>query len=592
MLRRIFMSSLTILSTILSALLSIGMLTPLPAIARTQCFPQTGVCVADRFLTFWEKHGGLAIFGFPLSDQRSERSAEGAFVSQWFERERFELHPQNPAPYDVLLGRLGDEQLKRQGRDWRSFPKGTAQSGCLFFESTGHTICEPFLSYWKSHGLEFDGQRGISQPESLALFGLPLSEPTDETNSSGDRVLTQWFERARFEYHPKNAPAYQVLLGRLGAEQYDPAAASGVMQYISVRQPGWPAALEVPQGFQIEEVASGLNRPRFMTLDPTNASLIVAEAGNGRVVRLFDVGQTGRYTASQLIAEGFEQMHSVAFVEVSGTSMLYAADERRIVRLSQFDERGQAALVETIAELPSGARDLYGHRTRTIAPGPDGKLYVSVGSSCDACIEDNPLRATLLRMNMDGSQLEIYATGLRNTVGFDWRSDGTLWGADMGRNNIGADTPPDEFNHIQRGKDYGWPYCYGQKQVDPQFNNSQRCAASVAPALDFPAHWAPLGVLFYTKTAFPSAYLNDALLAFHGTAPDQVQNLDGYRVSRLRFRHGQPVAMDDLVRGWLVDGKIWGRPAGLLGLPDGSLLISDDYGGRIFRLRYVGGGQR
>lgn len=582
MLRRNFLAIVAIILTIFGS----AAFFPVSAQARTRCFSETQFCVTGRFLTFWETHGGLAVFGFPISDQRSETSTEGSFVSQWFERERFELHPENRAPYDVLLGRLGDEQLRRQGRDWRSLPKGTAQVGCLFFETTGHTICEPFLSYWKSHGLEFDGRRGISQAESLALFGLPLAEPDDELNSSGDRVLTQWFERARFEYHPNNAAAYQVLLGRLGAEQYDPAAASGATRYTSIREPSWPAALEVPEGFHIEEVASGLNRPRFMAIDPGNASLIVAEAGSGRIIRLFDAGQNGRYTASQVIADGFEQIHSVAFVNIAGTAMLYAADERRIVRLSKFNENGKATLVETIIELPGGARDLYGHRTRTIAQGPDGKLYVSVGSSCDACIEDNPQRATLLRMNTDGSQLEIFASGLRNTVGFDWRSDGSLWGADMGRNNIGADKPPDEFNLIQRGNDYGWPYCYGQKVVDPEFNQAQRCTNSIAPALDFPAHWAPLGVLFYRQATFPPVYLGDALVAFHGTAPDQVQKLDGYRVSRVRFRNGRAVAVEDFVRGWLADSKVWGRPVGLITTADGSLLISDDYGGRIFRLHY------
>ncbi len=128
------------------------------------------------------------MFGLPIGEQRMERSVEGAFSTQWFERERFEAHPENRAPYDVLLGRLGDEQLRRQGRDWQTFPKGQPQPGCQFFETTGHSVCEPFLGYWRTHGLEFDGRAGTSYEESLALFGLPLSEPQPETNSSGDTV--------------------------------------------------------------------------------------------------------------------------------------------------------------------------------------------------------------------------------------------------------------------------------------------------------------------------------------------------------------------------------------------------------------------
>ena len=142
---------------------------------------------------------------------------------QLFERNRFELHPENRRPYDVLLGRLGDEQLRRQGRDWKSFPPGRPKSGCQFFEATGHSVCESFLGYWRSHGLEFDGRQAVGYAESLALIGLPLSEPALERNSSGDNVLTQWFERARFEFHPNNPDPYKVLLGRLGAEGPAPA---------------------------------------------------------------------------------------------------------------------------------------------------------------------------------------------------------------------------------------------------------------------------------------------------------------------------------------------------------------------------------
>jgi glucose/arabinose dehydrogenase len=574
-------------SVVIAALLVLS-LAPAPAQAREQCFSETDMCVADAFLTFWERNGGLPVFGLPLGDRRAERSPEGQFDTQWFERERFEAHPEQRAPYNVQLGHLGDELLRRHGRDWQTFPKGQPREGCQFFEQTGHTLCEPFLSYWHSHGLEFDGRRGTSAAESLALFGMPLSEPDMETNSSGDTVLTQWFERARFEHHPANPPAYQVLLGRLGAELFDLAPAGGEVQYAAFQAPGWPHALEVPAGFTIEEVASGLSRPRFMALDPANGSLLVAEAGAGRVTRLFSTGSSGRYNVSQVVADGFEQMHSVAFAHVGEAWQLLVADERRLVRLANFDEGGRARDVTTLLELPGGSRDLYGHRTRTVAQGPDGKLYLSVGSSCDVCVEDDQQRATILRLDPDGGQVEIYASGLRNTVGFDWRSDGTLWGADMGRNNLGGQAPPDELNRLERGQNYGWPYCYGNRVPNPEFNDAARCAASTPPAFDFPAHWAPLGLIFYQQLGFPPSYQGDALVAFHGTAVDQVQDLSGYRVSRVRFRAGQPVALEDLVRGWLAGGQAWGRPVGLLVLPDGSLLISDDLSGRIYRLRYVG----
>jgi glucose/arabinose dehydrogenase len=259
------------------------------------------------------------------------------------------------------------------------------------------------------------------------------------------------------------------------------------------------------------------------------------------------------------------------------------------VRLSNFDANGAAQQVDQLLALPGGATDLYGHRTRTLAQGPDGKLYLSVGSSCDVCEESTPQRAALLRLNSDGSGVEIFASGLRNTVGFDWRPfTGELWGSDMGRNNIGEGLPPDELNLIEQGKNYGWPYCHSARVPNPEYNDPARCAGTEAPRFDFPAHWAPLGTLFYSGLSFPATYQGDLLVAFHGTAADQVQNLTGYNVVRVRFKGGQPLAIEDLVRGWNAGGHVWGRPAGLLHLPDGSLLISDDFGGRIFRLRFIG----
>jgi hypothetical protein len=186
--------------------------------AERICFKEAPDCVEGRFAEYWRANGGLAVFGLPLSPARQERVGAGTYLAQLFERNRFELHPENPRPYDVLLGRLGDEQLRRQGRDWKALPQGRPTSGCQFFEATAHAVCEPFLSYWHTHGLEFDGRGGTSYAESLALFGLPLTEPELERNSSGDSVLTQWFERARFEFHPNNRDPYKVLLGRLGAE--------------------------------------------------------------------------------------------------------------------------------------------------------------------------------------------------------------------------------------------------------------------------------------------------------------------------------------------------------------------------------------
>ena len=190
---------------------------PPPAPGGSRTFPETGQTVGGRILQYWDQNGGLPVFGLPLDAQARRPTPDGSFELQWFERNRLELHPENARPYDVLLGRLGADALAKQGRPWETLPKETAKQGCMFFAQTGHNLCEPFLGYWRTHGLDL-GQVGVTAAESLALFGLPISGVADERNSSGDVVPTQWFERARFEYHKNNQPPFNVLLGRLGAE--------------------------------------------------------------------------------------------------------------------------------------------------------------------------------------------------------------------------------------------------------------------------------------------------------------------------------------------------------------------------------------
>ncbi|HEX6289763.1 MAG TPA: sialidase family protein [Herpetosiphonaceae bacterium] len=192
-----------------------------------QFFPETGHSLSSGFKAFWERNGGLPVFGFPLSEEFDERNADlqRAFTTQYFERERLEYHPENAGTiFTTLLGRLGAELLAAQGRDWRQedgtdnpFPGGTGPCRAFNVGDERRSVCGPFLQFWQSHGLDL--HRGaISYDESLLLFGYPLSAPRLEVNPDGDRVLTQWFERARFEYHPNNPDPYKVLLGRLGSE--------------------------------------------------------------------------------------------------------------------------------------------------------------------------------------------------------------------------------------------------------------------------------------------------------------------------------------------------------------------------------------
>jgi len=193
-----------------------------PGTAEAQnrlCFGEVPDCIEGRFAEYWQQNGGLPVFGFPIGPARLENVGGGQFLVQPFERNRFELHPENQRPYDVLLGRLGDDRLRQLGRPWENEPKApaTSQAGCQYFAQTGHLVCNQFLNYWRTHGLNLDGRAGFTEAESLALFGLPLTEARVENGSDGRPYLTQWFERARFELHPE-ITADTVLLGLLGRE--------------------------------------------------------------------------------------------------------------------------------------------------------------------------------------------------------------------------------------------------------------------------------------------------------------------------------------------------------------------------------------
>lgn len=197
---------------------------PARAQSGERCFPETGYCISGRFRAYWEQNGGLPVFGFPIGPQKEAYIEGRPLQVQWFERNRLELHPEYAPPYDVLIGRVGADRLEQQGRDWRTFVQvantgsGAAvpRSDCRYFAETGHQVCGAFLDYYTSHGLNFPGQPGLSFHESLALFGLPLSDVRIERLLDGREYTVQWFERARFEYHPDNPDPYKVLLGLMG----------------------------------------------------------------------------------------------------------------------------------------------------------------------------------------------------------------------------------------------------------------------------------------------------------------------------------------------------------------------------------------
>lgn len=215
---------------LLILVLTIASVMPLGASAQTsqRCFTETGLCISGRIREFWEKNGGLRIFGFPISAQQTQTIEGRSIQVQSFQRNRLELHPENKRPYDVLLGRLGVDRLDQLGRDWRAYPQSGKQANCRYFAQTNQSICGPLLRAWRANGIEIDGKAGKSEAENLALFGMPISPLISEVQADGQERQVQWFERARFEIHSENKPPNNVLLGLLGTEIRDQGAITPV----------------------------------------------------------------------------------------------------------------------------------------------------------------------------------------------------------------------------------------------------------------------------------------------------------------------------------------------------------------------------
>jgi glucose/arabinose dehydrogenase len=333
-------------------------------------------------------------------------------------------------------------------------------------------------------------------------------------------------------------------------------------------------ALRVPPGFKISVFAGNLQGVRFMTLGPGNA-VYASQPGSGLIVKLSDANHDGVVDSVVTIASGLKGPFGIAF---RGDTM-YVAEETAIKR---FDPGGKDP-VTIVRNIPGG-----GHSTRTIVFGPDGKLYLAAGSSCNICDESDSMRAAVTQFNADGSGGRIFAKGLRNSVGMAFNPmTGELWSGNNDRDNLGDDVPPEHVNIIKEGRNYGWPQCYLPGKPNPEYRSAD-CSRVEPPAITIQAHSAPLGIAFYTGTQFPRDYRGDAFLTLHGSWNRTVPT--GAKVVRIKVDSGghRAVGVDEFINGWQrPDGSRWGRPVGLLVLPDGSLLVSDDYGGKIWRVSYA-----
>ena len=339
-------------------------------------------------------------------------------------------------------------------------------------------------------------------------------------------------------------------------------------------------SIVLPPGFAIAVFADGLDGPRMMTLGP-DGQVYVAERGAGKIIRLPDADLDGRADAVETLAEGLTAPSSLEFYK---DGSLYVGETTRILRFPPLDDKRSFDPPQVvIGGLPSG-----GHNTRTVLFSPDfAQLFVSIGSSCNVCEEDDQRRAAIMRYNPDGSAGRVYADGLRNSVGMTFRP-GTdeLWITNNGRDFLGDDLPPETVYLVQEGGHYGWPYCHSGRIIDPQHGSPSSCQDVEAPMVEMQAHSAPLGLEFYSGDAFPIEYQGDLFVAFHGSW-NRSQPV-GYKIVRIPLDGDAVGEVEDFAAGWLEGGGSWGRPVDVLTAADGSLLVSDDAGGRIFRIYYAG----
>lgn len=340
--------------------------------------------------------------------------------------------------------------------------------------------------------------------------------------------------------------------------------------------------ITLPAGFGIGVYARGLNGPRMMTIGP-DGMLYIAERGANRVIRLADANHDGQADKVEVVATGINQPSSLAFFT---DGSLYVSETTRVWRLSNPDPQGVFQDRKVIIDnLPAGGE----HFTRTLLFSPDGsKLYVSIGSTCNVCVESDNRRATIMQFNPDGSGGRIFASGLRNAVGITFRpGTNELWATDNGRDYMGDNLPPETVYQILDGKNYGWPFCHAGRIVDPNFGSAGSCNNVEKPVVEMNAHMAPLGLTFYNGTQFPADYQGSLFVAFHGSWNSSVPV--GYKIMRVPIINGQVGQAEDFATGWLTsNGSVWGRPVDVVVGTDGSLFVSDDSGGMIYRIFYKG----
>jgi glucose/arabinose dehydrogenase len=336
----------------------------------------------------------------------------------------------------------------------------------------------------------------------------------------------------------------------------------------------------VPEGFSIDLYATGLGKIRFMHMTDSG-DLIVSRPREGDLLLLErDANGDGKPDAQRVLLDGLVKPHGLDIAD----GWLYIAESTAIGKV-RYDQ-ASGTISGEYQQMVKGLSDSGNHWTKTVGVGPDGLLYLTSGSSCNVCEEEDNQRATMMRVNTDGTDLHIYASGLRNSVGFDWTPwDQALYATDNGRDLLGDDIPPCELNKIESGGFYGWPYIYGRGQLDPDLGQDKQnlMTTSISPAHDFRAHNAPLGIRFLQYSQ-ASGFERSALVALHGSWNRSER--DGYKVISLHWQDDGSIVEKDFLTGFKGTADVIGRPVDVAEGTDGTVYVSDDYSGTIFKVTY------
>ncbi|MGE0131321.1 MAG: sorbosone dehydrogenase family protein [Blastocatellales bacterium] len=358
---------------------------------------------------------------------------------------------------------------------------------------------------------------------------------------------------------------------------------SAQAQNTAPQTPPTPADLKVPAGFKVSVFASDVTGARLMAVSPDGV-LYVARQPKGDVVALPDRDKDGKADKMEIVATNLVRPHSLAFHK----GFLYIATNPTVLKVKYANGKVEGAPVKVV-DLPVSTTS---HWTRTIGFGKDGKMYVAIGSSCNLCEDEDQRRTTIMVYNADGTGGRAFAKGLRNAIGFDWDpKTGALWADDMGEDKHGEEKPSDEINRIEDGKHYGWPYYIGNNTPNSNLTNAKgslKASDATPPAFELQPHSSPIDLRFYTGRKFPAAWRGAMFVALHGSSPTARKERIPGSVVRVVFKDGKPTGVEDFVTGWMKDGQVMGRPAGLITGVDGALYVSDDNKGFIYRVTYEG----